>query len=448
MVQYVKLHLRNKNDGSFALNAVLVKSIVGNTVKFNLIYKQGDMVTNPAGSVVAGALQMGETSFRCESGVVRAVEIPGSAIDSFNTVLLRERLRSESPFANYNVGIIDGILTGSEVFTVNLDDLFAIEQRREQESSGVLIKPGYTTDEIYSGFGSYHENHRTHRFNTPVSRTKPYLIGVELEVYAKDRSSFDRITTARTNWFQCERDGSLCQRVLRTTNELGKTIWVPNNAGVGGLGIEIKTIPLRPEDATSVDFWAEPMGKLAENAVTKAFNSTGLHVHISREILGDTEEQRQQNLSKLITFYTYYVDDDPVAREKNVTICGRERGYSDEKPKTEHGDWLAKNNLLGVVAKENPDAYNEVANEVKELCRTQRSDINIQHWTDYKTIEFRKGKGIISKTRLAAICGWWEQMCLYVKETHPRDFSFDNFFNRVCQTNPAVAFFFQTSEEQ
>ena len=447
MVQYIKLKLNKKIDRTFACYAILAKAVNNNRVYFCLYHKNGDMPGCVEGDT-AGSFSIGLSTFAVTEGALRAILIPGEPIDSFETILLKERLRSGSPLANYEVNVMGDILTGDEVFTVYFDDLFVVERRSEQQTQGVLIKSGYTSDEIYSGFGSYHSNQTSHRFNTPLDQRKPYLIGIELEIYAKDQSCFERITRARTNWFQCERDGSLSQRVKRTTNSNGKVEWIPANDGVGNLGIEIKTIPLRPEDATSMDFWAEPMSKLAENAVTMAFETTGLHVHISREILGATEVERQTNLSKLITFYTYYVDDDPSANEKNVKICGRPDGYSHEKPKTDIGNWLSENKLLGVVAKENINAFNKVADEVKSVCQGQRADINIKHWNDYRTIEFRKGKGIISKARLAAISGWWETMCLYVKETRPQDFSFDDFFNRACRTYPAIALYFQTIEEQ
>lgn len=443
MVQYVKVRLNKKSDGSFAGNAVLVKrnsTAVPGVAHFVLVWKEGSFpfpFTTSTSSVRIGQNEDFVT-FNANNGNLRLTDVfTGSDMDSFETLLISERLRSDSVFNNHTVIIADRtIMTANGVFSINFDDLFAIEEREATVSGGTLIKPAYTTDETYSGFSSYHHNQRVHRFNTPINNDKPYRIGVELEVYAKTREDYNKITTSRTNWFQCESDGSLTQY---------------------DYPIEIKTIPLRPIDATSVDFWAEPMRELKKRAFSKVYvngsgqkypvTSTGLHVHISKEILGSTETERQKNLDKLTYFYTYFVEDDPDAHRKNTVICGREKGYGvDENgAKTDLGDFVK---MIGYdKISDNNDAFNKVALSVKERTANQRGDINIKNWNTYGTIEFRKGKGAISKIRLAAICTWWEQMCLYVKNTNPRNLSFEDFFNGVCRDYPSVAYFFQQDDE-
>ena len=254
---------------------------------------------------------------------------------------------------------------------------------------------------------------------------------MELELYARTRDAYNKITGVESNWFQCERDGSLSESI----------------DGVSGLGIEMKTIPLKACDAKSVDFWAAPMAKLAQLAKSKNNHSTGLHVHIGKEILGNSDVQRQKTLDKLTWFYYYLIEDVPENHAKNVKICGRERGYSTspDAGKTELADF-AKSIGFDAVQKA-PEAFNKMAKTVKDKVSGLRDDINLAHLNDYGTIEFRKGKGAIGKTRLAAIVTWWEQMCLYCRDTDPANLSFSNFFEKVTRENPAVAYFFNTDEE-
>lgn len=439
-MQYVKVRLFQKSNGQFKANAILLKRLgtVDGTAQFHVIFKRGELPLAGDQVATAGTLTFTErgrsASFEAGNGALNSTLVyTGLEIDSFETLVISERLRTDSVFRGYRVVLGDDIYSiDNDVFALNFDDLFTRELHEAATAGGVLIKNAYTTTTIYSGFGAYHSNRSANRpMNTPIQNDKPYRFGIELELYARNRQAFNTITTARTNWFQCERDGSLNQAV----------------DGVSGLGIEMKTIPLRAVDATSVDFWDEPMAKLKTLAVSKSYSSTGLHVHISKEILGATESERQRNLNKLVTFYTYYVEDDRNAKEKNKIICGRGIGYgcTDRGAKTELGDF-AKMIGFDEVTKQDA-AWDLMANSIRQSVGSQRGDINIHNWDTLGTIEFRKGKGAISKVRLAALCTWWEQMCLYCVRTHPRDFSFENFFNGICRDYPAVAYFFQSDDE-
>lgn len=300
----------------------------------------------------------------------------------------------------------------------------------EPDTEGIAVKAAYTTNEVYTGFSSYHHNQRVHRFNTPVTPDKPWRIGVELEVYARNRNAYNIITGARSNWFQCESDGSLTDR----------------NFGGSDLAIELKTIPLRACDAKSVDFWAKPMKRLAELARSKGTTTTGLHVHIGKEILGGDPMEIDKTLAKLNLFYVYMVEDDPDAHAKNVTICGREQGYSGSLAAGKSGiaDNLKK---YGCLDKVNEQGQREIGQDLKNKCQGQRWDINIGPLNSYGTIEFRKADGRISKTRLAAVVTWWEQMVLYCKETPWHELNFNSFFRKVTAEYPCVAYFFNQDEE-
>lgn len=438
MVSYVKARLYNKSNGAFAGNGVLVKIIQENAISsFNFIAKEHQLVGIPF-TTTSPQILVNNVRFEAEEGNVCSVRVAqGVVVDSFETILIGERLRGDSCLANFNVVLGDDIVNvTSDVFSINLDDIFVQEARQDAAVSGILIKTAYTQQYTYSGQSGYHANQRTTRFNTPLSNSKNYRMGIELELYAKNRQAFEKITGARTNWFQCETDSSLNQY---------------------SFPIEMKTIPLRPEDATSIDFWCSPMQKLKDLAFSAKYRrndsdegipvtSTGLHVHISKEIFGSTEQERQKNLDKLIWFYTYYIEDIPQNHAKNVKICGREKGYGvlEGGPRTGYGDFSKKIGL-SVVAKCN-EAYQQVVAEMHQKVNDQRGDINIKRWESYGTIEFRKGKGSISCNRIAALCTWWEQMCLYCKETEPGDLSFEDFFARVNRF-PAVARYFQPADD-
>jgi len=360
-------------------------------------------------------------------GVVHGMPAGGCQLgdaDGFSTAIVALECNREA--GKYRYEPIADVSVLSDNYNFDFDQEFHETITHNASISGIAMKDGYTRQYTYSGMGSYHSNQRTTRFNTPLSPDKPWRIGVELEVYARNQESYNKITGAQSNWFQCESDGSLRE---------------------SSLGIEIKTIPLKACDAHSVDFWQEPMTRLAQLAKSKGNHSTGLHVHIGKEILGGNDTERQKTLDKLTWFYYYLIEDVPENHAKNVKICGRERGYSTspDAGKTELAE-LAKEIGLDALQK-SETAFNRVAKSVKDKVSGQRDDINLGHINDYGTIEFRKGKGIIGKTRMAAIVTWWEQMCLYCRDTAPTNLSFNDFFEKVTRENPAVAYFFQQDEE-
>lgn len=427
MISFVKAAVRSISDGSFVANAILIKNTDDGS--FHLI-TDDSVMTSPLlrGSNVV----LDGRTFR-SANMLRACNLPAHEGDSFYTMMLR--INGDENGIRSGVGmqlhLID--ITGDEVVSpesgavVDYDALFvqaAPAVSEDGRDGEVAIKSGYTRTNMYHGFFSYHHNPGRSHFNTPVNDTKPYRMGIELELYAVDRRAYDKITNTQTNWFQCESDGSLNQ----ASNP-----------------IEIKTIPLRADDATSTDFWDAPMARLKTLAKSKGYTSTGLHVHISKEILGSTESERQANLGKLVVFYQYFVENDPEAHRKNVVICGRERGYSDSDYKTPVGDFAQKCGMKTILG--TPGAR-ELMDGVTERARNQRSDINLGNWGSYGTIEFRKAKGIISKTRLAAVCTWWEQMCLYCKETPADELDFNTFFTKVCNEHPCVAYFFPQEDTE
>ncbi len=433
MVQFVKLGLVFRGS-PFGGNGILVKHIAANDVAFILILKDdGRIPLTEFAASERGSLSIGGIQFLPGDGSLFMVPLSsGEPIDSFETVLLKERLRDGGPLVPYNVTIMGDVMEAES--DIVFDRLFnGTVTSNSGGNDSIWIKPGYTQDELYTGFSGYHHNQSIHRFNRPINNSATYRIGAELEFYALNEQCKRNIVNNPSNYLQFERDGSLSENIN----------------GISGLGIEMKTIPLTPDDAKNPEFWMAIMKFLARNAVSKGHSTTGLHVHISKEIMGRTREEQSRNIDKLCMFYTYFVEDDSEASAKNQVICGRAQGYAGSlsEAKTQIADFCKKVGF-DKIAEGSEDAYMEMASGVRDRVGHQRWDINLQHLNDYGTIEFRKADGRISKTRVAAVCIWWEQMCIYCRDTHPRDFNFDNFFNKVCREYPAVAYFFQADEER
>lgn len=437
-IVFRKVRVESRSNGSFRQYGLLVMNNAGNVW----------YVTN-ATNVDLGALTLtvpadvfttdGHCNVRCSSrtypntsfvSIVRLIDA-GEIFPFFSDCILRlEGQAAELPDGSHLD--VTALLSQNTAQTAPAAQTAQGQQGATDTSlmSGVCIKPAYAQDITYTGFGSYHGHTERGHFNRILHPDKPWRIGVELEVYARTSSAYNEIINSRSNWFQCERDGSLRE---------------------SSLGIEMKTIPLRACDAKSVDFWNEPMARLKTLAKSKGCTTTGLHVHIGKEALGSNEDERRKTLAKLQLFYVYMVEDDPEAHRRNVVICGRERGYGGSLDDAKCSSlntlkaWSKDGkiqNMLGGVS----DAFkDQIGRELRK--DNNRWDINTATLSSYGTIEFRKADGSISKTRLAAVVTWWEQMVLYCRETPWNELNFEAFFRKVTSENPCVAYFFNTDEE-
>lgn len=416
---FIKARLCNIRTGAFIANGLFVK----NNDKVYFVTDSTSLPSPNVNAVIDGL------TFTSANGPVRITMLEDcEPSDSFVTIALRIHGERGLHGTHYGVSLDEHVIDASQDSgSYSLSELFAAAQAEASVIGGVAIKAGYTQTQIYSGFSGYHSNQRTHHFNTPLEADKPWRIGIELELYAKNQAAYNTITRAQSNWFQCESDSSLNQ---------------------ASYAIEMKTIPLKACDAHNVDFWDEPMARLKQLANSKGYTSTGLHVHIGKEILGNTRAEQIKTLDKLLFFYTYLLEDVDENNEKNITICGRAQGYHCEKGecKTDMGN-IAKELGMEALSK-SPTLATKVGESMRDRCNDHRGDINIQNLNTYGTIEFRKGKGIIGKTRIAGLVTWWEQMCLYCRETAASDLSFNDFFTKVCREHPCVSYFFQRDEEQ
>ena len=285
------------------------------------------------------------------------------------------------------------------------DDDYDEDEREHADVPDVpdeIMSDKYESEVIYEGFSGYHSHHGAYQ-NRPLNFHGKYRVGVELEVECKSGDHKERLNEIRSNWFYQERDGSLSED-----------------------GVELITVPLRPEDAHNVEFWRDMTDVVKQLATSWENESTGLHVHFSNEILGDSAAVRQENLGKLLYFWHHIVIDGYTAERKNADIYGRARCYNQRSSKTDLGDAGHK---LGAPALRHKDVTDQIKEAMIEESSDDRyCDINI---TNEYTIEFRKGKGSIKPERIAMVVAWSELMCHYVCATKWENLSFDGFRSYV-----------------
>lgn len=264
----------------------------------------------------------------------------------------------------------------------------------QNDTPSKLMSNKYQKDVIFEGMHSYHAHHGE-RVNLPLKRYT-HRIGVELEVEFPSSSKRDIFTDIKTNWFYCERDGSL-----------------------GSNGCEIITIPLHPNDAKSHEFW-KPLCDTLVSLDAKSWDTStcGCHVHIGREILGNDDDEKSQTLGKLLYFYHEYLKD----AFGNCKIYGRTHGYHDTICKT---DVSTAVKTLGSSVLKDKEVREKLDKSMKDRSQATRYfDINVMNSA---TIEFRKGRGSLNPERIAMIVEWSELIVSYAKFTHWKNISMETF---------------------
>jgi hypothetical protein len=264
----------------------------------------------------------------------------------------------------------------------------------QPQTPSELISKNYQQEVTFDGMHSYHAHHGCD-VNLPIKRYT-HRIGVELEVEFPTSSKRETFTDIKTNWFYCERDGSL-----------------------GSNGCEIITIPLHPNDAKSHEFWKPLCDALTSlNAKSWDTSTCGCHVHIGREILGKDDDEKSQTLGKLLYFYHEFLKD----ALGNCKIYGRTHGYHDTICKT---DISTAVKTLGSSVLKDKEVREKLDKSMKDRSQATRYfDINVMNSA---TIEFRKGRGSINPERIAMIVEWSELIVSYAKFTHWKNLSMETF---------------------
>lgn len=264
------------------------------------------------------------------------------------------------------------------------------------------ISKNYKKNHLYSGIHGYHFHH-----GQPMNEPKGYSvrkgrIGVEIEVEFDTESAAREFRNSRSNWFYLEQDCSI-----------GRYSWD---------GIEIITIPLRPQDAKSPEFWREGLTKhISDQARSWDTNGRcGLHVHIGNERLGGHPLAIEETQAKLIYFHEHLLKDLPVTER----VYGRSRSYSEQNGRTDHGEEFRR--VHNTMMKDR-----KRQNELKDATINHNSfsryhAINI---TNSKTTEFRLGKGSLNPMRIAAVVEWCDIQCEYARRINWGQMSVEDFFD-------------------
>ena len=279
-------------------------------------------------------------------------------------------------------------------------DRATCEECENTEQNGTsFMNSKYEDISLYRGVQSYHYHHGVYQ-NSPKSQTRCHKIGVELEVEFNNRTlKNDWSENFSSNWFYCERDGSLNDN-----------------------GTEIITVPMNPKDIKNRATWEGLISYLSSKAKSWDSPRCGLHVHIGREILGSNPEQQSETIGKLLYLYHHFLN----GTTMNTRVFGRDRAYNEKDGKTPEGN--AVMTLGSKILK-----LKEVKNTLKTGMINKSSsdryfDINLQN---SHTIEFRKGRGSINVSRIIMVIEYCEVMCKYSKHSKWEDISRDNFIEYV-----------------
>lgn len=288
------------------------------------------------------------------------------------------------------------------------------------EGAGIdFYLPNYSRNNVYRGQNSYHASHAAGYLNAPRVPFTGHRIGVELEIEANSAEHQRDINNKSSNWFTRERDSSL-----------------------GNYGIEMITIPLLPDDAKSYTTWVPLCDYLKRNAKSWSTGRCGLHVHIGREILGETETEQQMTLGKLLIFYQSDIEGWGNANG----VFGRDRCYHQPDGDTEE---IKAVKCLGRSVLKDAEVFNKVDTAMKRKFNSSRYfAVNL---TNSHTIEFRKGRGSINADRIIAIITFVEAICLFCRATEPHELTLDNFkaylFRNVPCGNPVYRYLGITQQD-
>lgn len=279
-------------------------------------------------------------------------------------------------------------------------------------NNNLFILKSVEENVIYTGYHGYHDADRK-PLNMPKKDT-PYMIGVELETVFLDGSLARRkwCDAVKSNWFFMEEDCSL-----------------PTG------GCEIITTPLPPKDAKNPDTWLPLISSLRANNVRSHHTSeTGLHVHISKSIFGNTMNEIDNGVARVIYLYYYILNPDI-----RSAVFGRSStGYAKDLDFSSTPKTNATMHTLKVALKYK-EVRDQVAKELNDTAKTNRyHSVNPMN---AMTLEFRQGKGTVNNVRIAAICEFVEAICLYCKRNkNISEYTTDKFLATIDKSSLALAY--------
>lgn len=263
------------------------------------------------------------------------------------------------------------------------------------------ISKNYKRDHLYSGIHGYHRHHGCAMNEPKGYSVRKGRIGVELEVEFDTESAAHEFKSSKSNWFFLEHDGSI-----------GRFSWD---------GVEIITIPLRPQDAKDLNFWADNLtNHICQDARSwDTCGRCGLHVHIGNERLGGHPLAVEENQAKLIYFHEHFLKGLPMTE----AVYGRSRSYNEMDGRTDHGAEFSRVHKMMIKDRKKQMELKDATLNVRNINYRYHA-INI---TNSKTTEFRLGKGSLNPMRIAAVVEWCDLQCEYARRTNWGQMSVEDF---------------------
>lgn len=206
--------------------------------------------------------------------------------------------------------------------------------------------------------GRYHSHHNRPFFGIISRGRQPFTIGFELEIDRRNHSG------------EAE---SRC--ALQLNDLLGKRADFERDGSLN-CGFEIISAP-----HTVKDFYKNfPLADMLQIARNNGYSShdigtCGLHFHIGRRFFGNTEQEQERAIAKLIVFHDLFYSD--------ILKYSRRDTYEAER-------WAGKHNASG----------RKEARERAKPCATER--YHALNTTNEKTVEFRIMRGTLNEDTFRA----------------------------------------------
>lgn len=261
-----------------------------------------------------------------------------------------------------------------------------------------FICEDYETAEIYTGINTPSHNYAS---NKPLKETA-YFLGFELETAGRNEACEMALHNLKSNIWRQVSDASI-------------------SGPCGTSGIEFVSTLLHPSDAIKPDFYGEFFDMLTGLAVSGSLSSTGLHCHISRTAFGDTDEEQDENIAKLVYMENYILSDNALTE-----LYGRDARGEWARPNTSETGFVEH---VEAVSRYAPRVMNEagVRDALKRDLLTGNKSRHGHNYpseryhrinvTNQYTIEFRQGKGTIKSQVIANIAQHAVTIAKYCKET-------------------------------
>lgn len=273
---------------------------------------------------------------------------------------------------------------------------------------GVIGDCMYSVKTGYHGHSDYRHNYMTHAGTVEF----PYWVGIELEVECESEKAHDALCQSKSNWFYCERDGSLSD---------------------GHYGVEIITIKMNPNIASRPSTWEGLLSYLSNMGVTSYENGRcGLHVHILRSAFGRTEEEIDSTVGKLIHLYNNELGAGGFGGDYVRHVM--QRSYQEYCRSLSSGLSEDKRTYYDFVRQFGASAINKKVEKIvfKDISKGYDSNryvaINLQN---ENTIEFRQARGTLKLDSFLAKVQFCIALVEFSRKTSMKGCTRENFFNKI-----------------